>query len=82
MSTALDDLLNDEVQKWNHHRHMTVAMDMWETLYGVPCGPYDERRAGNPMGLLDTVDTDDDYQQRVDDILRPERAIIADLFKL
>ena len=39
---------------FEHRSFMAAAHNAWETLYGTPCGPYDPRRAGHPMGLIVT----------------------------
>ena len=39
---------------FEHRSFMAAAHNAWETLYGTPCGPYDPRLAGHPMGLIVT----------------------------
>jgi hypothetical protein len=48
MPKSFDDLVRHMIE---HRLFMANAHATWELLYGTPCGPYDEWRAGRPLGI-------------------------------
>lgn len=51
-------LFNFIQRRMEHERFMDNAHATWEMLYGTPCGPYNPRRAGRPMGIRTTEAAD------------------------